>query len=166
MPGADLSTASGLAERLRGGRARRLDRRLHGSEVAYTISLGVAEAMAGDTPISISQRAEAAVLASRASGKNCTHLHNGAACNLVESAVALMPNRGGFRRGRGFGSHRARRGVVSWQESPSRFRRPRCLCVIRADYLEPILQTGPRWQPSSSRVGVFPLRRVKLFGPR
>jgi diguanylate cyclase len=88
MPGADLAASSAMAEQLR-ETALQSRPRLRGAEVSYTISLGVAEAVVGDSPMSLGQRAEAAVLASRASGKNCTHLHNGTACNLVEPTAGL-----------------------------------------------------------------------------
>jgi len=82
IPGADLDAASDLAERLREvvlkGRAR-----LRGKPINHSVSVGIAEGVAGDTFNSLCQRVDAAVLASKASGKNCTHVHTGTICRRV-----------------------------------------------------------------------------------
>lgn len=87
VPGADIDAAAEVGERLRES-ALAAGPRLRGKEVKYTISVGVAEASSHDNPNALSQRADAAVLASKASGKNCTHIHTGITCRLVAAAEA------------------------------------------------------------------------------
>jgi diguanylate cyclase (GGDEF)-like protein len=87
MPGTNLQSAVRAAERVRAAAANcRVKSR--GAELQCTASLGVTEALAGDNPTSLSQRADIALLASKAAGKNCTHAHDGAYCGLVRGATA------------------------------------------------------------------------------
>jgi diguanylate cyclase len=87
IPGADISAAADVGERLREA-AVAASPRLRGKEVKYTISVGVAETSGVDSASALSQRADAAVLASKASGKNCTHVHTGVTCKLVANVAA------------------------------------------------------------------------------
>jgi diguanylate cyclase (GGDEF)-like protein len=86
MPGTNLQGAVRAAERVRvAATACRV--KVRGEEIKCTASIGVTEVMAGDTPASLSQRADSALLASKAAGKNCTHAHDGAYCGLVRGAT-------------------------------------------------------------------------------
>ncbi len=85
MPGTDLQGAVRAAERVRNAAAA-CRVKIRGADIQCTASLGVTEVLAGDTPSSLSQRADSALLASKAAGKNCTHAHDGAYCGLVRGA--------------------------------------------------------------------------------
>ncbi len=87
MPGTNLQNAVRAAERVRNAAAN-CRVKFRGAEIQCTASLGVTEALAGDNPTSLSQRADSALLASKAAGKNCTHAHDGAYCGLVRGAAA------------------------------------------------------------------------------
>ncbi len=87
MPGTNLATAVRTAENVRVA-VSGCPIKIRGIETRCTASLGVTEILAGDTPSSFSQRAESALLASKAAGKNCTHAHDGAYCGLVRGATS------------------------------------------------------------------------------
>jgi diguanylate cyclase len=94
MPGTNLQGAVRAAERVRNAAAA-CRVKVRGEETRCTASLGVTEVLAGDTPASLSQRADSALLASKAAGKNCTHAHDGAYCGLVRGATSpIVPHAG------------------------------------------------------------------------
>lgn len=84
MPGTNLQAATRIAERVRVSvAAQRV--KIRGTDVQWSVSLGVTEVLGGDDPNSLSQRADSALLASKAAGKNCTHAHDGAYCGIVRT---------------------------------------------------------------------------------
>lgn len=90
MPGTNLQGANRLAERVRVSVAAQRAK-IRGADVPWTVSLGVTEVLGGDDPNSLSQRADSALLASKAAGKNCTHAHDGAYCGIVRTPVVSGP---------------------------------------------------------------------------
>ena len=53
------------------------------SEIHLTVSLGLATVAAGDDPTSLLRRADDALYASKHSGRNCGHFHNGQTCEKI-----------------------------------------------------------------------------------
>jgi len=68
MPETDIAGASVFADRLRAKIA---------AAMPLTISVGVAEAMEGDSQESLLARADAALYTAKSAGRNCVYLHNG-----------------------------------------------------------------------------------------
>ena len=64
MPGFDLASISDLAEQFREAASTTCPS-LRGVEIAYTFTLGAAQSVVGDTPMSLCRRAESAVLSPR-----------------------------------------------------------------------------------------------------
>jgi diguanylate cyclase len=88
MPGSDLGTAAGVAERIRAtidGAALQVG----AAEMKFTVSLGLAQAQAADDASSLIKRADAALFASKAGGGNTAHLHNGTTCEPIAGAMAV-----------------------------------------------------------------------------
>ncbi len=90
MPGTNLQNAVRAAEQVRTAAAATRSK-VRGQEVRSTVSIGVTEVLAGDTPNSLSQRADGALLSSKAAGKNCTHAHDGSYCGLVRGMAPARP---------------------------------------------------------------------------
>ncbi len=84
LPGSHVKDAAKLGERSRSAIAA-CGMQIGGSEIHFTISLGLAQAGAGDDPSSLIKRADAALFASKAAGGNCAHLHNGETYQPVEA---------------------------------------------------------------------------------
>jgi diguanylate cyclase len=84
LPGTDLAGASQLGERTRMALAA-CGMQIGGSEVHFTLSLGLAQAGAADDANSLIKRADAALFASKAAGGNCAHLHNGKTYEPVQT---------------------------------------------------------------------------------
>ncbi len=82
-PETELGAALVLAERLRDASGASIRPVQH-----QTISLGLAEFTAGDTPDSLLARADAALYAAKGRGRNRVEIGG----NLDESAVTAMPN--------------------------------------------------------------------------
>ena len=59
-------------------------------EIPVTISCGVAELQPADDAAAVLRRADEALYASKNLGRNCTHRHNGVACEHV-SLDCLLP---------------------------------------------------------------------------
>ena len=89
MPGIALEHAVGIGERLRAAIAR-CPLRLKDAEVHFTISLGIAEAVPADDSASMVKRAHAAMNASVQAGRDCTHFHDGQACQACETVGAVL----------------------------------------------------------------------------
>lgn len=84
LPGTDLAGAAKFGERTRSAIGA-CGMQIGGSEIHFTISLGLAQASATDDPSSLIKRADAALFASKAAGGNCAHLHNGETYEPVET---------------------------------------------------------------------------------
>lgn len=54
-----------------------------GTALRVTASIGLAEAAGDDDTESLVQRADAALYASKEAGRNCGHMHQGAACEII-----------------------------------------------------------------------------------
>jgi diguanylate cyclase len=87
MPGTELSGAIKMAERLRTVMAG-CSLPVRGEEFRFTLSLGLAQAQTSDDPRSLVKRADSALLASKAHGGNCVHLHNGERCEAIAPQMA------------------------------------------------------------------------------
>jgi len=72
LPGADADRASAAAERIREGFAELVFEPKLGEKVCKTVSLGVAQAEADETPESLVERADLAMFDAKKSGKNRT----------------------------------------------------------------------------------------------
>ena len=86
LPATDLASALRIAEGLRSAIAG-CSVQIKGAPTHFTISLGVAEALPTDDSSSLIKRADAALFASKAAGRNCSHFHNGEACEPARSLV-------------------------------------------------------------------------------
>ncbi len=86
LPGTDLTGAATFGERARTAIAA-CGMQVGGSEIHFTISLGLAEAASADNAGSLIKRADAALFASKAAGGNCAHLHNGETYEPVRTAA-------------------------------------------------------------------------------
>jgi len=60
--------------------------RFEQSELRLTVSLGLAVVAEGDDSVSVVKRADEALYASKHSGRNCGHLHDGGRCELIHPA--------------------------------------------------------------------------------
>jgi diguanylate cyclase (GGDEF)-like protein len=81
MPETDLEGAARFADRLR--------TRIAG-EMPLTVSGGVTEALDGDSPESVLGRADAALYAAKAAGRNCIFRHNGEDATIVAPELAAI----------------------------------------------------------------------------
>ena len=81
MPETDLVGAATFADRLRA--------RIAG-EMPLTVSGGVAEALDGDTAESIIARADAALYAAKAAGRNCVFSHSGNGAEVVTPEALVL----------------------------------------------------------------------------
>lgn len=78
LPQTDLTIAEKVAERIRQGIARcNFDVGLRGQRVTVTFSIGVAQAIDGDSPSAILARADEAMYRSKNGGRNLVHTNNG-----------------------------------------------------------------------------------------
>lgn len=87
LPGTTLDNAIRAAERIRNAISM-CKLRLNVGELTFTVSTGVAEASCDDDAVSLVARANTALDTSKSYGFNCTHVHNGNGCLLIESSVA------------------------------------------------------------------------------
>ena len=62
-------------------------------ELKVTVSLGGAEAMAGEDAAALLRRADAAMYASKAAGRNCGHWHDGRLCLAIGDRGDSVRNR-------------------------------------------------------------------------
>ena len=92
MPGTNLEGAGRAAEEIRASLAA-TPLKIDESEVSVTLSIGATEVLSGDTPSSLSQRADAAQAAAKAAGKNCVYVHDGACCGLFAADGAVGNSR-------------------------------------------------------------------------
>ena len=85
-PGANLESAVKTAETIRTsiGNSKL---QLGGAELRITVSLGLVEAKPGDDATRLIERAEAALRASQAAGRNCTFIHTGETCEPAQLAA-------------------------------------------------------------------------------
>ena len=81
MPHTPLSGAARFADRLR---------QQIGAALEVTVSGGVAEAAAGDTPASLISRADAALYGAKAAGRNQVYQHDGATIDRI--AAEAVPS--------------------------------------------------------------------------
>jgi diguanylate cyclase (GGDEF)-like protein len=88
LPGSGVEDSSRVAERVRNAISSCVipirDSKLH-----LTISLGLAELLSTDSVDTLMERADAALLASKAVGENHAHLHDGKACLVLPTAEAV-----------------------------------------------------------------------------
>jgi diguanylate cyclase len=91
LPGTALDNAIRAAERIRNA-VGMCKLRTASGELTFTVSMGVAEASCDDDAISLVARATTALDLSKASGSNCTHVHNGHACQLIDNG-GVAPSR-------------------------------------------------------------------------
>ncbi len=86
LPGTSVSDANLSAERIR---KTVEDAVFHygKTELRVAISLGVAESRGNDNVASIVKRVDAALYASKKTGRNCIHWHDGQATHLIDSEV-------------------------------------------------------------------------------
>ena len=82
LPSDDAKSAKFAAERMRIAIA---DGRFvfEGRELRVTASVGVAVLTDGDEPATLIKRADGALYASKRSGRNCGHFHNGTTCERI-----------------------------------------------------------------------------------
>ena len=85
-PGTNLEAAIKTAETIR-TTVGACTMQLGAAELQITVSLGLVEAKPGDDATSLIERAEAALRASRAAGRNCTFLHTGETCEPAQLAA-------------------------------------------------------------------------------
>jgi diguanylate cyclase (GGDEF)-like protein len=73
LPGAGSNDASGIIDRIRNGFSpAKLTE--DGVELPYTFSAGIAEARPTDDPSTVLRRADRALYAAKAQGRNCTRI--------------------------------------------------------------------------------------------
>ena len=86
LPGVDWNQAIGVAERLRDavGRCRLAASRFPPQR--FSISVGVAEPLAGETEEELLSRLATSLEQATAGGRNCTYVHDGESCRLVGAA--------------------------------------------------------------------------------
>jgi len=87
MPGTTLADAAHVGEHVRSAVAA-CTMQVKGSELRFTVSLGLAEASAADDPAALIKKADAALFSSKAAGRNCSHAHNGQHCEPVHALAA------------------------------------------------------------------------------
>ncbi|HEY5311401.1 MAG TPA: GGDEF domain-containing protein [Pirellulales bacterium] len=86
LPGTRLDPAMEIAERIRSAIGV-CKLRVGDSDIRFTISTGVAQALAPDDSESLMRRSTAALHAAKAAGRNCTHFHNGQQTEAASVAV-------------------------------------------------------------------------------
>lgn len=87
LPGTRLEDACIVAERAR----KAIEKEVfyfEGTGLHVTTSVGLAELLAGENVDTVVQRADEALYASKAAGRNCCHRHDGRMCHIVGSAPA------------------------------------------------------------------------------
>ena len=87
LPDADLDAATKTAERLRtaiGGSTMQVK----GTPLRFTISVGLSQCQPAEDTTSLIKRTDAALFASKASGRNCTHVHDGITCEPAPRLTA------------------------------------------------------------------------------
>ena len=84
MPDAELCLAAEVAERIRGAVL---------TEMSITVSIGLAASANGDTPGTLFDRADAALVRAKSAGRNCVYLHEGTMGHIVgvKSRLAVKP---------------------------------------------------------------------------
>lgn len=87
MPTTDLEGAVRIAERVRSAVAVSA-MQVRGNPLRLTISVGVAQAKAGEDGRSLLKRTDAALSAAKTAGQNCTHVHDGRGCEPGRSLVS------------------------------------------------------------------------------
>ncbi|HEX3654405.1 MAG TPA: GGDEF domain-containing protein [Pirellulales bacterium] len=86
LPGTQLDSATEIAERIRSAIGV-CKLRVGESDIRFTISTGVAQAVMHDDSESLMRRSTAALHAAKAAGRNCTYLHSGQQVEAVNVAV-------------------------------------------------------------------------------
>jgi diguanylate cyclase (GGDEF)-like protein len=84
LPATSMESATLAAERWRQAIASCTALESHEGPLRLTVSIGIAEIIEDDGPVSLARRAEAALRAAAAVG-NCTFVHNGAEPEAVET---------------------------------------------------------------------------------
>lgn len=112
FPSTDLGDAKQAAQRVRSAVESRAFR-VEETPVKITVSEGVTEALPGDDAESLVERTFAALEASREAGRNCAHLHNGAACE------AIPPISGGAKNGFNLGAEELQALARQLQSQPA-----------------------------------------------
>lgn len=87
LPGTDLESAIGLAERLR-TTVEGYAMQVNGLDLRMTLSAGVADILDNDDSSTLTRRAAAALFAARQNGANCTCIHNGERCEIRTAVLA------------------------------------------------------------------------------
>jgi len=82
LPSTNSRDAWRMAERVRAAVASMVVR-FEQLELRVTVSLGLAMVEVGDDPVSLLGRADEALYASKHSGRNCGHFHNGRRCEKI-----------------------------------------------------------------------------------
>lgn len=83
LPACELEGAALAGERVRQA-VEDTEVKYEGQTLYVTISCGVAQALEDESATSLIKRADEALYASKAAGRNCVHLHNGQSCDRQE----------------------------------------------------------------------------------
>ncbi len=93
LPGTTLATARNVAERLRTS-TENSRWTIDNKSLGVTLSVGVAQLLPGESIEDLIRRADEAMYASKAAGRNCGHGHNGQDCFPLLSAIDVKKNQG------------------------------------------------------------------------
>ncbi len=93
LPGTTLATARNVAERLRTS-TENSRWTIDNKSLGVTLSVGVAQLLPGESIEDLIRRADEAMYASKAAGRNCGHGHNGQSCFPLSSAIDVKKEQG------------------------------------------------------------------------
>jgi diguanylate cyclase len=89
LPNTSLEQATLVAQKVRDAVGRTVVNH-NGQTIAVTMSGGIATIQANERVETLIQRADAALYAAKAAGRNCAFLHDGSQCRLADGSVSIQ----------------------------------------------------------------------------